>query len=129
MDNRSIKENILRLREERGMTQEYVADSIGISLNAYWGIEKGKTSLISQRIYQLASIFNVSVSEIVFGYDAERETIDKMLLDTGKRYETEMTLATKDLLDEIESLKNQLRDKETQLADKDKIIKLLEASR
>lgn len=111
------------------MTQEYVADSIGISLNAYWGIEKGKTSLISQRIYQLASIFNVSVSEIVFGYDAERETIDKMLLDTGKRYETEMTLATKDLLDEIESLKNQLRDKETQLADKDKIIKLLEASR
>lgn len=129
MDNKSIKENILRLREERGLTQEYVADCIGISLNAYWGIEKGKTSLISQRIDQIAKILNVSVSEIIFGYDAEKETISKLLDESDKKYEREKALAIKDLLTEIDYLKVQLKDKDTQIADKDKIIKLLEANR
>ena len=61
MDNRSIKENILKLREERKLTQEHVADIMGITSNAYWGIETGKTQLISKRIFQIAKIFDVSV--------------------------------------------------------------------
>ena len=129
MDNRSVKQNILRLREMKNLTQEYIADSIGISLNAYWGLEKGDTNLISKRIPQIAKVLNVSVSEVLFGYDAaaEKESVSRLLDETDKKYEKEKALAIKDLLAENEALKGQIRDKEAQLKDKEKIIKLLES--
>ena len=119
MDNRSIKENILKLREERKLTQEHVADIMGITSNAYWSIETGKTQLISKRIFQIAKIFDVSVNDIIYGHDIEKEILTKFLEENQTRYEKEKASAIKDLQAEIESLKAQLHDKE-------KIIRLME---
>ena len=119
MDNRSIKENILKLREERKLTQEHVADIMGITSNAYWSIETGKTQLISKRIFQIAKIFEVSVNDIIYGHDIEKEILTKFLEENQTRYEKEKASAIKDLQAEIESLKAQLHDKE-------KIIRLME---
>ena len=119
MDNRSIKENILKLREERKLTQEHVADIMGITSNAYWSIETGKTQLISKRIFQIAKIFDVSVNDIIYGHDIEKEILAKFLEENQTRYEKEKASAIKDLQAEIESLKAQLHDKE-------KIIRLME---
>ena len=119
MDNRSIKENILKLREERKLTQEHVADIMGITSNAYWGIETGKTQLISKRIFQIAKIFDVSVNDIIYGHDIEKEILTKFLEENQGKYEKEKASAIKDLQSEIESLKAQLHDKE-------KIIRLME---
>ena len=119
MDNRSIKENILKLREDRKLTQEHVADIMGITSNAYWSIETGKTQLISKRIFQIAKIFDVSVNDIIYGHDIEKEILTKFLEENQTRYEKEKASAIKDLQAEIESLKAQLHDKE-------KIIRLME---
>ena len=43
MDNDSIKNNVFKLRLERNMSQREVAEALGISRNAYRGIEMGKT--------------------------------------------------------------------------------------
>ena len=119
MDNRSIKENILKLREERKLTQEHVADIMNITSNAYWGIETGQTRLISKRVFQIAKVFDVSVTEIICGQGLEQEILSKFLEESQAKYEREKASAIKDLQAEIESLKLQLQDKE-------KIIRLME---
>ena len=40
MDNASIKENIIRIRTERGISQDEMARALGISRNSYGALKK-----------------------------------------------------------------------------------------
>ena len=39
MDEQSLKENIRRIREDLGMTQEEFAQELGIDTSTYWRLE------------------------------------------------------------------------------------------
>ena len=45
MDNISIKNNIMKLRKAKKMTQESMALSLGMSLTAYKDFERGRMTL------------------------------------------------------------------------------------
>ena len=68
MDNSSIKENIRRARLMCKMTQEELADILGISLTAYRDLEKGPTAIINANIPKIADATGSTVEEIMLGF-------------------------------------------------------------
>ena len=68
MDNRSIKENIRRIRKSRKMTQEDMAARLDISLTAYRDLERGSTNIMNANIIRIAELLDISVEELILGY-------------------------------------------------------------
>ena len=88
MDNKSVKENISRIRRRQGLSQEEMAERMGISRTAYRHIEHGPTRLISDSIGKAAEILGVSAEEILLGYVPEKEVsneISEMKVRYGSR--------------------------------------------
>ncbi|HET8573129.1 MAG TPA: helix-turn-helix transcriptional regulator [Edaphocola sp.] len=51
------------LRESNNYTQQYVADELELSQNAYSLIEKGLTKLTIERLEQIATFYKIEVSD------------------------------------------------------------------
>ncbi len=60
----SIGENIKCLREERGLTQEKVAEALDISFQAVSSWERDEYKPDTDKLIRLAELFDVSVSAI-----------------------------------------------------------------
>ena len=93
MDNNSIKENISSIRKRKGLTQEEMAHSLGISLTAYRDLEKGATSIINGNIYKIARLTGVTTEELVLGYRPEQSegNIEDVRSEYGSKVENLMT--------------------------------------
>ncbi len=68
----TLSNNIRRIRMLKGLTQENVANDLGISLTAYGRIEQGKTDISYSRLVQIANYFKVGVVT----FFAEEHTMD-----------------------------------------------------
>lgn len=68
MDNNSVKKNIAVLRKRLGLTQQEMAEKLGISRNAYRRIESGETALVNDYLLRIASILDMTADELVLGY-------------------------------------------------------------
>lgn len=68
MDNFSIKDNLRKFRKTRKLTQEDIANHLGISLTAYRDLERGNTAMVNGNILKLAELYDTSTEEIVLGY-------------------------------------------------------------
>src|SRR5690606_32164976 len=53
------------LREGNNYTQEYVADYLDISQNAYSLLEKGKTKITLDRLESLAKLYHIQPAELI----------------------------------------------------------------
>ncbi len=71
-DNSSIKEKICETRRKKGISQEEMASRLDISLNSYRKIEKGHTTLVSRRIWEIANALEIKPEELILDEDAER---------------------------------------------------------
>ena len=60
----SIGTNIRDLREERGYTQEQVAEAVGVTFQAVSAWERDEYKPETDNLLKLAEIFDVSVSAI-----------------------------------------------------------------
>ena len=60
----SIGENIKRIREERGFTQEKIADLVGVSFQAVSSWERDEYKPDTDKLIRLAEVLDVSVSAI-----------------------------------------------------------------
>lgn len=67
--NKAIKEKIFEIRRKKGLSQETMAQLLSISTNAYRKIERGKTILISDRLWDIAKVLEISVEELVLDED------------------------------------------------------------
>lgn len=81
MDNKSVKNNIYKARIEKGLSQADVAEKLKISQTSYHKIEKGSTSLISERVTHIAEILGVSDEKLVLGYDVPSEAESQKKLE------------------------------------------------
>lgn len=114
MDNEALRVRIRQLRTERRMTQQEVADRIGVSLRTYSYMAEGKRRLPYSRLVQIAEALGISVEELLGGKDKLR----RMLAESEAR---------------IRMLEEKLEDREiliaaqrSDLASKDKIIRMQE---
>lgn len=60
---RHIGYNIKKVREERNLTQDYVASELKISTLAYGNIERGKSLPNTKRLKEIADILEVKPEE------------------------------------------------------------------
>lgn len=121
MDNTSIKENIRRIRKERRMTQEEMADMLGISITAYRDLERGSTSIMNGNVLRLAELLDTSTEEIVLGY--------RPIQMPGKKLEemqAEYSARIENLEKENEYLRKLVKSLEETIATKTQIIEMLQ---
>ena len=130
MDNAIIKENIFRIRIEKGLSQDEMARKLGVVRNTYRKIEKGDLKLISEHIAAIADVFGISEEELVLGYKPAGQTGE--LEDLRVDYDTRIARLTAayentigKLRKEIESKDAEIRDLRSMIEDKVEIISLL----
>ena len=68
-----LRNNIIRLREERGWSQAELARRINMNNTALNKVEKGVRKLSSSELDELASVFNVSTDYLLGRSDKEKE--------------------------------------------------------
>jgi len=73
-----ILTNIKKIREEMQLSQENVADELGIAQNSYGLIENGKRKLSYDNLAQIAKCFKRDVIDII---TYPKKYVDKELFD------------------------------------------------
>ena len=74
---------IKRLRQNRGLTQEQLAESIDIATRTLCGIENGENFLSADTLEKILAVLNVSTSEL-FAFDhlkPQEELIQEIIHD------------------------------------------------
>lgn len=115
-------------REFRNYSQEYIAEKLGITQNAYSRIETNQTRLSADRLRQIADILTIPLSyllsdsepELNFGNGTNDKHMNELIVQTTRLYD--QIIRTKDekivaLEDEIVNLRKD-RDKMMQLIEK-----------
>jgi transcriptional regulator with XRE-family HTH domain len=75
MDCSQIKERIKSVRKSKGLTQETMAKSLGISVNSYREIESGRTKLINSKLFKICDILEISPGKLMMGELSREEYI------------------------------------------------------
>jgi transcriptional regulator with XRE-family HTH domain len=110
------------LRIEKGLSQENMANDLGISLTAYSRIERGKTNISILRLEQIAEALGVSTLKITHP-KAENKPDAILVRDDIRRYGGEFDTVT--LVDRIRKQESEIAQLYRILADKEDIIALL----
>lgn len=64
MNNNEILERIKKIRNLRGVKQEYIALQMGMSQSTYSKIENGNQKLTFEVIEKIANALNVSINQL-----------------------------------------------------------------
>ena len=64
-ERNNILENIIKIREIKGFSQEYVAEKIGIKQSGFGLIERGERKLDYEKLAQIALIFEMDIIDII----------------------------------------------------------------
>ena len=78
------------LREEKKLSQEFVAKKIGISRQTYIEIEKGNAELSISQAQKIAELFDVSLENLVPG--KKEKTADVVLERENKKIDNDMQI-------------------------------------
>jgi len=128
----SVNEKIRLIRETKGLTQEQVAEKLGVSPSAYGDIERGGNDPKLSKLQKIAEFFEMSLADLVdlgekgiLNINFNNKGKQRTLIFGSSVTEKEMELKDKELA---------LKDKEIELknekiADLNQIIKLLENSK
>ncbi len=68
-NNGSIKDKIFEIRRKKGISQEKMAQMLGISLNSFRKLERGGTILVNDRLWEIAKALEVSLEELMLEDD------------------------------------------------------------
>jgi len=63
--NKEIGNHIRILRQKKGLSQQNMADELGITVSSYSKMERGEIDLKLTRLNQIANALQVSVSEVL----------------------------------------------------------------
>ena len=67
--NSSIKGKIFEIRRKKGISQEKMAQMLGISDTSFRKLETGKTILVSNHLWNIAKILEVTMEELMLEDD------------------------------------------------------------
>ena len=78
MTEQSIKNNILKVRESLNLTQEEMANMIGLSRQAYINLEHGVTTLVNKWLFRMAEATGVELEVFLLGFDPRERSISQL---------------------------------------------------
>lgn len=87
-DGKRFGQRIKKLRVNKGLTQERMADELAITVSYLAKMEIGTRSPSIDSIIQLAAYFDVSLDYLVLGYDPKEISIEEMALSLAEALET-----------------------------------------
>ncbi|WP_447584374.1 helix-turn-helix transcriptional regulator [Streptococcus pasteurianus] len=98
MKGREIMNRLKELRKEKGLTQQGLADEIGITKRTYIYWEQGERQIKPDKAEKLADFFGVSIAHLL-GYD-DNDFEKQIRIDTlnnvlNKLYQTHVLLSEK----------------------------------
>lgn len=70
-----VSNSIKKLREEKGMTQDELAEQLNVTRQAVSSWETGKTQPDIETLTRLAEIFDVSVERIIYGKESKEKIV------------------------------------------------------
>lgn len=89
--SKDILANIIKIRNDKGLTQAAIADSIEVDYSTYSKLESGRSKLSIDRLEKIASTFNMEMIDI-FTYP-EKYVPYNLAPDTVKQqYKSKVTL-------------------------------------
>lgn len=80
--NKKIGRRVADARKQAGMTQELLAEKLGVSPSTISRLETGTTMVSLEQLYHIATTLNVGLQDLLcdlFVYTAEEETISNEL--------------------------------------------------
>ncbi|HCV15686.1 MAG TPA: hypothetical protein DF637_05075 [Rikenellaceae bacterium] len=119
MDFDQIRERIKRERRSLGYTQEYMATTLGISVNSYREIESGTTLLVNPRLEEIAKILDKPLENLIFDtasttdYSQKLSIIEREFKERLDITETAYKIKLAEKEGEINVLKANLETKES----------------
>lgn len=119
MDFDQIRERIKRERRSLSYTQEYMATTLGISVNSYREIESGTTLLVNPRLEEIAKILDKPLENLIFDtassfdYSQMLSVVEKEFKDKLDITETAFKIKLAEKEGEIKVLKANLETKES----------------
>lgn len=120
-----IGNKIRSLRTLKELSQENVAEMLGISVTAYSKIERGETDVQLSRLNQIAQAFEVSIEEILnFG-----DKIAQSFNGNGTGNHVIISNSEQTLLIELEHLRTKTEGQDKEIDHLKKIITLLEGQK
>lgn len=86
MNDRDIKKRIEEYRKAKHYSQADLAEKLSISQAAYYKIEKGDTTLISDHLSKIASALDLSDEALVLGYDPlDRDSCEAAVAELSRQ--------------------------------------------
>ena len=106
--------NLRKFRKQKKLTQEELANRIGVIRATYWAYEKGSIMPPYDKLEQIADIFDVTIDELM-GRETDKSDISSDLSKLIRKLEEEnqiydgelLTSQTRELL--IASLENSIK--------------------
>lgn len=126
MDNISVKKNLENIRLSNNLSQEEMANVLGIARNTYRNIEKGGTKLISDTVMKVAEWADLTPEEVVLGY-APVEDRESLLRETRERLNGRIKTITDDYEAKLERLRSENELLKELLKQKDDNIRTLKS--
>lgn len=120
----NIGVNIRRIREQKGFSQEYLADMLDISQASYARLESEETKITVERLSKIAEILEVSILDF---FNNDRFVIHNQNYDNayGNAYVQNLTIENKEATAKlIESYELRIKEKDEQISFLKSLIKL-----
>jgi len=100
----TVGTRIKKIREERGLTQENVADEMGLTQSSYGRMEMNDNRLTANRLIRISEILNVSISTL-FGEKAQNIIHE----NKGDNAQAQIGTLVQPDKEHIESLKEEIK--------------------
>ena len=98
-----IGTKIRKLREEKGISQEYVATFLGLSQSNYGRLEKDDSRITIPKLYQIASALEVQVANLLG--ETSSQIINQNNNESANAYNVDTLISDKE---HIQSLKEEI---------------------
>lgn len=99
----NLSEKIRQIRLQKGLSQENMADMLGLSTTAYGDIERGRTELSVSRLENVAKLLDVPLPELL-GIDVSMSETEWL-----RQENTRILAENRRLQNELDLLKNKFR--------------------
>lgn len=121
-----INEKIRQLREQHQLSQENMADKLGMSVTGYAKIERGEVRSNLPRLEQISEAFDMDICELLSYGETEKVYFNNSVTESTNSNNFLFAVGNDNLEKAIQQLQLIISHKDELLAQKDKIILGLE---
>lgn len=121
-----INEKIRQLREQHQLSQENMADKLGMSVTGYAKIERGEVRSNLPRLEQISEVFDMDICELLSYGESEKVYFNNSVTESTNSNNFLFAVGNDNLEKAIQQLQLIISHKDELLVQKDKIILGLE---